>query len=173
MPILRLLIRIPTISPRSVDDAAQRVAVGDSLSTFFAWFCTITLPKAIKVNSAVLAHTSRRAVIRRTRSEPLARVLTYPHFGGPIPYAIDMSKRKKWTDYKYPLWVVHWLAVLARLVQARTAGRPAGSHCACDRVVCQDARKNILVILVYLCSRGAGLETTKIKLRQKTEKNFF
>ena len=31
-------------------------------------------------------------------------------------------KGKKWTDYKYPLWVVHWLAVLARLVQARTAG---------------------------------------------------
>ena len=143
MPILRLLIRIPTISPRSVDDAAQRVAVGDSLSTFFAWFCTITLPKAIKVNSAVLAHTSLRAAIRRTRSEPLARILTCPHFGGPIPYAMDMSKRKKWTDYKYPLWVVHWLAVLARLVQARTAGRPAGSHCACDRVVCQDP------ILVY------------------------
>ena len=95
MPILRLLIRIPTISPRSVDDAAQRVAVGDSLSTFFAWFCTGTLPKAIKVNSAVLAHTWPRAAIRRTRSEPLARILTCPHFGGPIPYAMDMSKRRK------------------------------------------------------------------------------
>ena len=95
MPILRLLIRIPTISPRSVDDAAQRVAVGDSLSTFFAWFCTGTLPKAIKVNSAVLAHTSRRAAIRRTRSEPLTRVLTFPHFGGPIPYAMNISKWKK------------------------------------------------------------------------------
>ena len=32
--------------------------------------------------------------------------------------------------YKCPLW----LAVLARLVQARTAGRPAGVHCACNRV---------------------------------------
>ena len=95
MPILRLLIRIPTISPRSVDDAAQRVAVGDSLSTFFAWFCAGTLPKAVKMNSAVLAHTSRRAAIRRTRSEPLTRVLTFPHFGGPIPYAMNMSKRKK------------------------------------------------------------------------------
>ena len=48
-------------------------------------------------------------------------------------------KGKKWTDYKYPLWVVHWLAVLARLVQARTVlarwislclrqGRLSGSH---------------------------------------------
>ena len=32
--------------------------------------------------------------------------------------------------YKCPLW----LAVLARLVQARTAGRPAGVHCARNRV---------------------------------------
>ena len=86
MPIIRLLFRIPAIP-------AQQEAVGDSLSTFFAWFCTITLPKAIKMNSAVLTHTSLRAAIRRTRSEPLARVLTYPHFGGPIPYAIDISKR--------------------------------------------------------------------------------
>ena len=86
MPIIRLLFRIPTIP-------AQREAVGDPLSTFFAWFCTTTLPKAIKVNSAVLAHTSRRAAICRTRSEPLARILTYPHFGGPIPYAMDISKR--------------------------------------------------------------------------------
>ena len=93
MPILRLFIRIPAIPPRSVDDAAQRVAVVDSLSTFYAWGCTTTLPNAIKVNSAVLAHTSLRAAIRRTRSEPLARILTCPHFGGPIPYAMDISKR--------------------------------------------------------------------------------
>ena len=86
MPIIRLLIRIPAIP-------AQRVAVVDSLSTFYAWVCTTTLPNAIKVNSAVLAHTSLRAAIRRTQSEPLARILTYPHFGGPIPYAMDISKR--------------------------------------------------------------------------------
>ena len=42
-------------------------------------------------------------------------------------------KGYKWTDYKYPLWVVHWLAVLASLAQSRTVLNPAGVHCACDR----------------------------------------
>ena len=90
MPIIRLLIRIPAIP-------AQRVAVVDSLSTFYAWGCTTTLPKAIKMNSAVLTHTSLRAAICRTRSEPLARVLTYPHFDDAIPHAIDIYlKGYKW-----------------------------------------------------------------------------
>ena len=65
------------------------------------------------MNSAVLFHTSSRAAIRRTQSEPLARVLTYPHFGGPIPYAIDMS------NIKTPI-SKYFLAHLASLVQART-----------------------------------------------------
>ena len=50
---------------------------------------------------------------------------------------------------------------------ARTAGRPAGSHCVCIGsilgVTAPETKKIFLVILVYLCSRpaqggGAGLE---------------
>ena len=86
MPIIRLRIRIPTT-------LTQREAVVGSLSTFDTGICTATLPKAVKMNSTVLAHTSLRAVFCGARSEPLASVFTYPHFDGTIPYAMDMSKR--------------------------------------------------------------------------------
>ena len=79
MPIIRILIRVPTTP-------TQREAVVGPLSTSYAGVCTSALPKAVKMNSAVLTHTSLRAVICRTCSEPLARVFTYPHFDGAIPY---------------------------------------------------------------------------------------
>ena len=86
MPIIRLLIRIPTT-------LAQREAVVGSLSTFYAGICTAALPKAVKMNSTVLTHTSLRAVFCGARSEPLASVFTYPHFDGTIPCVMDISKR--------------------------------------------------------------------------------
>ena len=86
MPIIRLLIRIPTT-------LTQREAVVGPLSTFYAGICTAALPKTVKMNSAVLSHTSLRAVFCGARSEPLASVFTYPHFDGAIPYIMDISKR--------------------------------------------------------------------------------
>ena len=88
MPIIRLLIRIPTT-------LAQREAVIGPLSTFYAGVCTAALPKAVKMDSTVLTHTSLRAVFYGAQSEPLACVLTYPHFDGAIPYVMDISKRIK------------------------------------------------------------------------------